>query len=127
MLFYTVETAIPLLTALLIWAWMMARRHDFARHKKIAMSHAAATWASYVVVIVMVELGYTMGGKAPEWIMNLHLVIIYIIAPLIAVMMFTGFSGKRVAHRALAFSYLTLWTAALITGGMIFMMDKGYL
>ncbi len=127
MLLYTVEAAVPLLTWLLIWAGTLALRGETSRHRKIATIHALATWVSYVIVIAMVRLGYSMEGKAPEWILDTHLVIIYLIPPTLVALMATGFGGKGSIHKKLALFHTINWAAALVTGAMIFLMARGYL
>jgi len=126
-LLYIVEAAVPLLTWLMVWALALGLKQNFARHKKIAFSHAIATWASYAIVILLVRLGFTMGGNAPDWIVDTHLVIIYLIPPLLVALMVTGLKKKRAPHGKIVIIYVVTWSAALVTGAMIFLMDRGYL
>ena len=126
-LLYLVEGLVPVLTFLLVWAGWAAWKKDIARHKKIAASHAVATWASTAVVAILVQMGYTTGKKAPEWILEIHLVIIYLIPLLLVILMFTGLSGKRKIHLPLALFYAVNWVAALVTGGMIFASVRGWM
>jgi len=127
MFLYTVEAAVPILTWLLVWAGRLALKGEASRHRRIATIHAMATWISYVIVIVMVRLGYSMEGKTPGWILNTHLVIIYLIPPTLVALMVTGFGGKRSIHTKFAIFHTINWIAALTTGAMIFLMARGYL
>jgi len=127
LLLYVVEGIAPILTALLVWAGALALRQEKEKHKKIAATHALGTWVSSIAVVVLTRLGYSMGGKAPDWIMNIHLAIIYAIPPWLVLLAMTGLGGKRMAHMTLAFAYAVLWAAALVTGAMIFMMSHGWM
>lgn len=126
-LLYLVEGGAPLLVALLGRAAFFALKKDIARHKKAAMMHAAATWVSLITVLVLVNMGYTIGENAPAWILKIHLAIIYMIPPLLVILPATGLSGRRTAHMMAAITYCMIWAAALITGAMIFSMSKGWL
>jgi hypothetical protein len=127
MLLYVVESGVPLLTGLLFYAGWMAYKKDIARHKKWAAIHAVLTWVSTALVAALVALGFKMGEGAPEWIMDIHLVFIYAIAPMLAVLMFTGLKGVRKIHIPLAMVYVLNWLASLFTGAMIFAADRGWL
>ncbi|MGK7345301.1 MAG: hypothetical protein ACNS63_05785 [Candidatus Nitrospinota bacterium M3_3B_026] len=127
LLLYAVEGVVPILTALFVWAGVLALKQEKEKHKKIAGAHAVSTWVASAAVVVLVRLGYTMGGGAPEWIMNIHLAIIYLIPPWLVLLAITGLAGKRGAHMPLAGVYSVLWTAALVTGAMIFAMDRGWM
>lgn len=126
-LLYVVESAVPILTALLIWAGALALRKNIEKHKKIAASHALATWISSIAVVILVRLGFTMGGGAPDWILNIHLAIIYAIPPWLVLLAMTGLWGKRSVHKGFAGAYVVLWGLALVTGAMIFAMDRGWM
>ena len=127
MLLYIVESAVPLLTANLIYAGMLAKRKDIAGHKKWAGIHAVTTWVSCFLVYGLVKLGYKMGDGAPDWIMDVHLVIIWAIPPMLAILMWSGLKGIRKVHLPMMAIYSLNWVAALVTGAMIFMADRGYL
>lgn len=127
MLLYIVESAVPLLTANLVYAGILAKRGDIERHKKWAGIHAITTWVSSILVFVLVRLGFRMGDGAPDWIMDVHLVIIWAIPPMLAVLMFTGLKGIRKVHLPLAAIYSLNWMAALVTGAMIFAADQGWI
>ena len=127
MLLYIIESAIPLLTILLVWAVVMARRGKFVRHKKMAKLHAFSTFAAYVVVIVLVRIGFGMAAHAPAWIMKTHLAIIYLLPILLVILLVTGFGKKRSTHRKVAYFYIISWSMALLTGGMIFLMSGKHL
>ena len=127
MLFYIVEAVIPILTIQLAWAGRLAQRKEKERHKRAAAIHAASVWASYLFVWVMIMFGHTMEGNAARWIVDIHLVIIYIIPVLLAFQMATGLKGIRKIHIPLAVIYVILWAVALVTGGMIFLSHRGYM
>jgi len=127
LLLYVIEGAAPLLTITLVWAVVLALRGNIPRHRKIAVTHAVATVVSYIVVIALVRNGYRLEGKTPEWILNAHLTVIYAIPLFLIALPATGLTGRRSAHRALAFVYAIAWTAALVTGAMIFMAHRGWL
>jgi len=105
-------------------AGVRALKGDRAGHRRVAIYHAVATWVSYIIVITLVRLGFELEGKAPEWIVSLHLAIIYAIPPLLALMLFTGLKSLKSVHKALAASYVAIWSGALITGFMIFLMAR---
>lgn len=126
LLLYAVEGIVPVLTALFVWAGVLALKQEKEKHKKIAAAHAVSTWVASAAVALLVRLGYTIGGEAPEWIMSIHLVIIYLIPPWLVLLAVTGLAGKRSAHAPLAAAYAVLWTAALVTGAMIFAMARGW-
>lgn len=126
-LLYLVEGGAPILVALLARAAVFALKKDIARHKKAAMIHAAATWISLILVLVLVKMGYSIGENAPAWILKIHLAIIYLIPPLLVILPATGLSGRRTAHMVAAITYCVVWAASLITGAMIFSMSKGWL
>lgn len=127
MLLYVVESAVPLLTANLVYAAMLARRKDIAGHKKWAGIHAITTWVSSILVFTLVRLGFKMGEGAPEWIMNVHLVIIWSIPPMLVILMWSGLKGIRKVHIPLMVIYSINWAAALVTGAMIFAADRGWI
>lgn len=127
MLLYLIEALAPLLTGLLVWAGWLAFSGSIARHKKVAVSHAVSTWLSYVVVIALVRMGHAVEGNAAKWIVDTHLVIIYLLPPALVALMATGLKGFRSIHRKLAYSYIAAWTLALITGAMIFLSHRGYI
>lgn len=126
MLLYIVESAVPLLTANLIYAGILAKRKDIARHKKWAAIHAVTTWVSCILVYGLVKLGFKMGEGAPAWIMDVHLVIIWAIPPMLVVLMWSGLKGFRKIHLPLMAIYSLNWLAALVTGAMIFAADRGF-
>lgn len=126
-LLFLVEGGVPVLVALLVRAAVFALKKDIARHKKAAMIHAAATWISLILVVVLVNMGYSIGENAPAWILKIHLAIIYMIPPLLVILPATGLSGRRTAHMMAAITYCVIWAATLITGAMIFSMHKGWL
>lgn len=126
-LLFLVEGGVPVLVALLGRAAVFALRKDIQRHKKAAMIHAAATWISLILVVVLVNMGYSIGENAPAWILKIHLAIIYMIPPLLVILPATGLSGRRTAHIMAAITYCVIWAATLITGAMIFSMSKGWL
>ena len=72
-------------------------------------------------------MGYAVDGKAPQWLMSLHLVIIYMIPPMLVALIILGVKGKRKTHIPLAVCYLIIWSGALITGAMIFLSGRGLL
>ncbi|MDH5477080.1 MAG: hypothetical protein OEY50_01995 [Nitrospinota bacterium] len=127
MLLYIIEAVIPVLTFQLVWAGKLAWRQEKERHKKVAAIHAASLWGSYLLVWILIMFGQTLQGNAPRWIVDTHLVIIYIIPALLIFMMATGLRGARKAHMALAGVYVLLWGAALVTGAMIFLAHRGYI
>ncbi|MBI4667317.1 MAG: hypothetical protein HY751_13015 [Nitrospinae bacterium] len=127
MLLYVVEADIPILVWLLGWALVLAMKGDHEKHKKVAIWHGVATWASAAIVFVLVRMGFRMGQSAPEWILDLHLNIIYTIPPLLILLAITAMNRKSLAHKGTAAAYLMLWAAALVTGGMIFAMDRGWI
>lgn len=128
MLFYIVESATPLLTILLLWAaWEVLKKKNVQKHRKVALVHAGATVASLVLVVLLVRLGYQMGEKAPEWILSLHLKIIYFGVALLVMVAATGLKRKKRIHFPLAIVYVLNWAAALVTGAMIFGMHKGWM
>ena len=126
MLLYVIESAVPLLSGLFIWAAILALKGDYEKHKKVAMSFAIVTWLSYIVVIILVRFGHNIDGKAPEWIVNLHMLIIYYIPPALALMAYTGITGKKPMHKKVAISLAVAWLGALVTGAMIFITARGY-
>ncbi len=126
-LLFLVEGGVPVLVALLVRAAVFALKKDIARHKKAAMIHAGATWISLILVVVLVNMGYSIGENAPAWILKIHLAIIYMIPPLLVILPATGLSGRRTAHMMAAITYCVIWAATLITGAMIFSMHKGWL
>ncbi len=124
MLLYVIESDIPLLTFLLVWAGSLAVKGNIQKHKKIAVIHAIATWISCVIVVTLVRLGFEIGGEAPKWIINMHLLIIYTIPVTLVGLMVTGPMGRRAIHRRLALFYVVSWSAALLTGFTIFLLAK---
>jgi len=124
-LLYLIESDIPLLTFLLIWAGVLALNGNIQKHKKVAIAHAVATWLSYLLIIVLVKMGFEVGGNAPKWIVNTHLAIIYTIPPALVCLMVTGLKGKRSIHRGFALFYIITWSGALLTGVVIFLKAKG--
>ncbi|MDH5509076.1 MAG: hypothetical protein OEZ32_01850 [Nitrospinota bacterium] len=127
MLLYVVEAVVPILAIQLVWAGRLALRKEKERHKRIAAIHASSMWASYLLVWGLIMLGQTMKGNAARWIVETHLVIIYIIPALLVFMMATGLKGIRKPHMALAALYVVLWSAALVTGAMIFLSHRGFI
>ncbi|MBI5815265.1 MAG: hypothetical protein HZB29_06600 [Nitrospinae bacterium] len=127
MLLYIVESAVPLLVGLLVWAIVVAYRKDGGKHRKVAMMHAIATWLSTVIVVTLVRAGFRMGEHAPAWIQDLHWNIIMWIPPLLLMLALSGLSRKKNIHLPIAAIYVVVWLAALTTGGMMFSMHKGWL
>ncbi|MDH4183295.1 MAG: hypothetical protein OEV92_03665 [Nitrospinota bacterium] len=127
LLLYVVEGIVPILVFQIAWAARLAWRQDKERHKRIAAIHAASVWGSYVVSWILIYFGHTIPRKAPAWIIDTHLVIIYIIPVLLVFQMATGLKGIRPVHIGLAAFYLILWAAALVTGAMIFLSGRGYI
>ena len=126
-LLYTVEALVPILTVQLAWAGAMALRKEKERHRRMAAIHAASVWGSYILVWAMMLMGHTIKGTAAKWIVDIHLVIIYLIPALLLVMAPTGLKGIRRVHIPLAVTYVILWAAALVTGAMIFLSARGYM
>lgn len=124
-LLYLIEGVIPILTFLLVWAGTLALKGNIQKHKKVAIAHAIATWLSCALVIILVRMGYEVGGHTPKWLMNLHLVIIYAIPPALVCLMITGLKGMRSYHKRFALFYIIVWSGALLTGLMIFLKVKG--
>ena len=124
-LLYLIEGDIPLLTFLLVWAGILGLKGNIRKHKKVAITHAIATWLSCLLVIVLVRMGYEAGGHTPKWLMNIHLVIIYAIPPALVCLMVTGLKGLRSVHKKFALFYVIIWSAALLTGLTIFLKLKG--
>lgn len=127
MLLYIVEAAIPILTWLFFWAGILALKKNKEKHAKIATIHAVSVWGSYLVVWILILMGQSLKGNAPRWIVDTHLVIIYIIPALLVFMMISGRKGVRKVHIPLAVTYTILWAAALVTGAMIFLAHRGYM
>lgn len=127
MLLYIIEGAVPLLTITLVWAGYLAFKKNVPAHKKMAIFHAVTTWLSYIVVMGLVRMGFSMGENAPAWIMNIHLAIIYTLPPMLVALMILGLKGARKLHITLASIYALLWIAALVTGAMIFFTHRGWL
>ncbi|HJM82447.1 MAG TPA: hypothetical protein QF720_02495 [Nitrospinota bacterium] len=125
LLLYIVESAVPILTVLLIWAVYNAWKKNILAHRKAATLHAVATLVSTALVFVLVRLGYSVGEEAPKWIRDIHFVIIYQIPILLGFLMYFGLSGRRKIHKRFAIYYLLIWTAALATGLMIFLTHNG--
>lgn len=125
-LLYLIEGDIPILTFLLVWAGMLALKGNISKHKKIAITHAIATWLSYLLIIILVRMGYEVGGNAPKWIINTHLAIIYVIPVILVCLMTTGLKGMRSIHKRFALFYVVIWSGALLTGLMIFLKVKGW-
>lgn len=126
-LLFLVEGLVPVLVALLVWAAVLALRKNIAKHKKVAIAHVAATWTSLIVVVALVKMGYSIGDNAPAWILKIHLLIIYMFPPLLVILPATALTGRRVAHMMTAITYSVVWAASLLTGAMIFAMDRGWL
>lgn len=124
MLLYVIESAVPFLTILLVWAASLALKKDIEKHKKVALGYAVATLVSYALVIILVRFGYKIGGETPKWLMNLHLVVIYTIPLLLVGLVALGLKGRRKAHIVMACIYAIYWSGALITGAMIFISAK---
>lgn len=124
-LLYLIEGDIPILTFLLVWAGLLALKGNIGKHKKVAIAHAVATWLSYLLIIILLKLGFEVGGNAPKWIINTHLVIIYTIPPALVFLMVTGLKGMRSIHKRFALFYVLIWSGALITGLMIFLKARG--
>lgn len=125
-LLYLIEGDIPILTFLLVWAGMLALKGNIRKHKKVAIAHAIATWLSCLLVIVLVRMGFEVGGHAPKWLMNIHLVIIYAIPLILVCLMTTGLKGMRSIHKRFALFYAITWSLALLTGLMIFLKVRGW-
>ena len=126
MLLYVVEGAVPILTYFLYDAISKALRKEHPAHRKSAIRHAIATIVSSILVVALVRIGFTIGGKAPQWIMTVHMVFIYSIFPLLAALYFTSRPKRRKFHLVAATLYGLNWLAALGTGLMIFLMARGY-
>jgi len=126
-LLYLIEGDIPLLTFLLVWAGILALNGNIEKHKKVALAHAIATLASYLLIIILVRAGYEVGGNAPRWIMNVHHAIIYAIPPALVCLMVTGLKRKRRIHRGFALLYVLTWFGALLTGLIILMKVKRWI
>ncbi|VAX21581.1 hypothetical protein MNBD_NITROSPINAE04-1594 [hydrothermal vent metagenome] len=126
-LLYLIEGDVPLLTFLLVWAGILALNGNIQKHKKVALAHAIATLASYLSIIILVRVGYEVGGNAPKWIMTVHHAIIYAIPPALACLMVTGLKGKRSIHKGFALLYVIIWSGALLTGLIILMKVKSWI
>ncbi len=127
MLLYLIESAVPLLTFLLVWTLILALKKNIGKHKKIAIIYAVSTCVSIILVAVLVRVGFVIGENAPKWIMDIHLVFIYGILPLLLGLVVTAFKGKRFLHIGLAVTYLVFWCGSLVTGAMIFMMHHNWI
>ncbi|VAX19893.1 hypothetical protein MNBD_NITROSPINAE03-485 [hydrothermal vent metagenome] len=126
-LLYLIEGDIPLLTFLLVWAGILALNGNIKKHKKVALAHAIATLASFLLIIILVRVGYEVGGNAPKWIMNVHHTIIYTIPPALICLMVTGLKGKLSIHKGFALFYVLTWSGALLTGLVILMKVKKWI
>ncbi len=120
MLLYVIESAVPLLTIMLIMTIVRARKRDIERHMKIAKIYVGLTFASYAIVMALTRLGYGLEGKTPKWISNAHFAAIYAIPVLLLVLVYSGLKGKGALHKPVALLYIAAWAGALVTGFMIF-------
>jgi len=127
LLLYLIESAVPLLTFLLVWTLVLALKKNIGKHKKIATIYAVSTFVSIVLVAILVRMGFVIGENAPKWIMSIHLVFIYGILPLLLGLMVTALKEKRSLHIGLAVTYLVFWCGSLVTGAMIFMMHHNWI
>ncbi len=128
MLFYIIEGAVPVLTWFLVVALIRAFAKDYERHQKTAKIHALLTLSSCALVFILVRLGHSLDkGSAPEWILTVHLIIIYLMIPSLVALMVTGSKRIRAVHVPLAYFYTVNWVLALVTGCMIFLFSKGYI